>query len=395
MIVMNKYKTLLTVGFMSIISFYNCKNTPENSHMDEATGILYQNLKNIANDGKLMFGVANPSTIMYKETHIYSGFETSDIKEITGQNPAVYESDFMWYDDPKHILPDKTAMKKAFERGAVLAYCWHLRGKNSNSFYSKDKGRFTSDKSLVKEIVAGGSREDNPSLDWLYTKLDTLVIPTFKEFGFPIIFRPWHEMNGGWFWWGSDNCTPDEYVKLYRITVDYMRKSGLKNILYAWSPDTKFTMEYYPGDEYVDILGLDIYEMGAVDYKPLEMVVKELEKMIDYADSAGKITAITETGLRKENGVFRYPEVNPNYWTKNVLEPLVSNPKLSRVVWVLSWYSSDWSGQRQSQVYYPYKGMENDFEKGQAAIDDFFEFYNHPATLFENDLPKMYTIPEK
>ncbi len=362
----------------------------KNIWIDEPTASLFKNIQKLANEGKIMFGCANPTTLMYKETHIYSGFDNSDCKEITGQNPAVYESDFMWHVDPKLVEPDIEASKKAYQRGAVVAYCWHLRGMNSASFYSRQNNEFTNDKELLKQIVAGGNRENNIALNWFLTQLDTLVIPTFKEFGFPVIFRPWHEMNGNWFWWGKDNCTPEEYIKLYRLTVDYMREKNLRNVLFAWSPDTKLTMEYYPGNDYVDILGLDIYEMGAVHYKTHQMVISELKKMVDYASNNNKIAAITETGLRIENGVYRYPEEKPDYWSKYVLAPIINNPEINRIAWVLSWYSSDWSKQRKSQFYYPYKGIEKDFSKGQAAIDDFIDFFNHPATIFEDDLPNMY-----
>ncbi len=390
----NVLSLLLAIPILIVFTMSKCDNTETAAFRDEATENLFQNLRVMSTQNKIMFGVANPTSIMYKERHIYEGFETSDIKEITGQNPAFYESDFMWFDNDSLIAPDKEAMRKAYERGAVVGYCWHLRGPESNSFYSRVNNRFSADKNLVKDILAGGSREENRALDWLLTELDTMVIPTFKELAFPLVFRPWHEMNGGWFWWGKDNCTPDELVQLFQLTVDYIRDSGVRNVLYCWSPDTYFLKEYYPGDEYVDILGLDIYEMGAVDYKPIELVVAELEKLTDYADSVGKVAAITETGLRIDNGVFRYPEVNPYYWSQNILEPIINNEKLKRLVWVLSWYSSDWSQYRKSQVYYPYVGMENDFERGQDAIDDFLLFFNHEATLFEDDLPDMYNKPQ-
>lgn len=379
--------TLLTI-MTQVVTMASTKT--KSTKRDQQTDVLYSNLKKMANEGKIMFGCANPTTLMYKETHIFSGFDNSDCKEITGQNPAVYESDFMWYDDPKLVAPDKEASKKAYQRGAVIAYCWHLRGKESKSFYSRNNNEFTNDKDLVKKIISGGDCASNPELNWLYRQLDTLVISTFNEFKFPVIFRPWHEMNGGWFWWGKDNCTPDEYIQLYRITVDYIRSQGVNNVLYAWSPDTKLSMEYYPGDEYVDILGLDIYEMGAVPYKTTEMVVAELEQMVDYATSKNKLAAITETGLRIEDGIYRYPEEKPDYWSKYVLETIVSNPKINKLSWVLSWYSSDWSKERKSQFYYPYKGIETDYKNGQAAIDDFLKFFNHPATIFEDDLPKIY-----
>lgn len=361
---------------------------------DEATENLFSNLKKLSTEGKIMYGCANPTTLMYKETHIYEGFNNSDCKEITGQNPAFYESDFMWYEKDSLRIADIKASKLAYKRGAVIGYCWHIRGKESNSFYSKSREGYTEDKELLKKIIAGGNRAENLELDWFYTQLDTLVIATLKDFGFPVIFRPWHEMNGFWFWWGSENCTPKEYIKLYQMTVDYMRAHDLKNVLYSWSPDTKFAMEFYPGDDYVDILGIDMYEMGAVHYKPMTLVIEELEKLTDYAAEHGKVAAITETGLRIENKVYRYPEEIADYWSAYVLDPLLNNPKLNRIVFVESWYSSDWSRKGKSQFYYPYKGIENDFENGQAAIDDFMKFYNNPATLFENDLPDMYSAPK-
>lgn len=379
----------------AIIILVACQNSrvnkrDSNTFRDEKTEALYRNLKKLSTDGKIMFGCANPTTLMYKEQHIAKDFDNSDCKEITGQNPAYYESDFMWFARKNFKDADIEAMQKAYERGAVIGYCWHIRGKESNQFYSKAREGFTADKDLVKKIVAGGPRDQNPELDWFYTKLDTTVIATFKKFGFPVTYRPWHEMNGFWFWWGSDNCTPDEYIKLYRMTIDYLRSKKVTNVLYVWSPDTRFTLEYYPGDDYVDILGLDIYEMGAIDYKPMELVISELEKMNDFAVQHDKVAAITETGLRNDKGIYRYPEEIPDYWTNYVLNPILNNPKLNRIIWVESWYSVDWSEKRTSQFYVPYRGIEKDFKNGQMAIDDFLEFYNNPATLFENDLPDMY-----
>jgi mannan endo-1,4-beta-mannosidase len=296
----------------------------------------------------------------------------------------------MWHIKDSLKVADIEAMKKAYQRGAVIGYCWHFRGKNSHTFSSKQDNEFTSDKDLVKKIVAGGDRRENPELDWLLTQLDTVAIPVFKDFGFPVIFRPWHEMNGFWFWWGSYNCTPEEYIKLYRITVDYLRSKGVRNVLYAWSPDTRLTLEYYPGDEYVDVLGLDMYEPGIFDWKPISLVLEEMGKMTDYAASHDKVAAISETGLRKYDNVFQYPEVHPDFWTKFVLDPIINDQKASRIVLIESWYSADWSKKREGQFYIPYVGIEKDQKNGKLAIDDFLKFYNYPATLFENDLPDMY-----
>lgn len=377
-----------------LISCSTAKQSIEANSMptqrNQTTETLYTNLKKLVDNQQIMFGCANPTTLKYVETHIYEGFNSSDCKDITGSNPAFLESDFMWHIKDSLKIADIEASKRAFKRGAVVGYCWHLRGKNSNTFYSKVDNEFTSDKELVKKIVSGKSRSENPELDWLLSRLDSVVIPVIKEFGFPIVFRPWHEMNGSWFWWGSANCTPEEYIRLYRLTVDYIRSKGITNVLYAWSPDTRFTMEYYPGDEYVDILGLDIYEPGVYDWKPASLVLDEMGKMTDYAIEHGKVAALTETGLRKNNDEFVYAESIPDFWTKYILEPILNDAKAKRIAWIECWYGADWGKDRNGSFYIPYLGIEKDRKNGQQAIDDFVKFYKHPATIFEDDLPEMY-----
>ena len=80
----------------------------------------------------------------------------------------------------------------------------------------------------------------------------------------PVIFRPFHELNGNWFWWGGKNCTPDELKQLYQFTETYLRdKKNVHNLLYAYNTDKFSSKEEYlkvSGDEWVDIIGFDIYQ---------------------------------------------------------------------------------------------------------------------------------------
>ncbi len=74
-----------------------------------------------------------------------------------------------------------------------------------------------------------------------------------------IMFRPFHEMNGGWFWWGDHK---EQFVELWHMTYEFMvQEKGLTGLLWCYSPDAGQPgyMDYYPGDEYVDIVGLDAY----------------------------------------------------------------------------------------------------------------------------------------
>ncbi len=353
------------------------------------TEALYKHLKTFSETGKIMFGMANPTTIRYLDGPKNNDIEQSDCKDITGSHPAFHESDFMWYqEDSAFKKYDLQAMKNASKRGAVCGYCWHIRGMNSNEFYAKKDGRFTNDKDLVKNIVANDDRNTNKALDWYLNQIDNDVIPVFKELGFPLVFRPFHEMNGNWFWWGTDNCTTEEYIKLFRLTVDYLRKNGINNLLYTWSVNVDATFEFYPGDNYVDILGLDSYEPGIASWNQKDKFINTLRALTDSAFSKGKIAALTETGCRKENGKFRYVDEYPDYWTEYVLNPIINDKKAKRIVWILSWYSGDWNHDLSGQYYIPYKGIKRPNSK--VAIDDFMKFYNHPETLFEDDLPNMY-----
>ncbi len=349
---------------------------------------LLENLKKLSETGKIMFGMANPTTLGYSSGPKNSDINNSDCKDITGSHPAFHESDFMWYSDRSFMKTDIEAMRKAYQRGAVCGYCWHNRGQNSDEFYAKKNGKFTKDKDLVKQIVASNNRKTNKALDWYLTKLDKEVIPVFNELEFPLIFRPFHEMNGDWFWWGTDNCTAKEYQKIFRLTVDYLRAQNVKNLLYAWSVNVDATFKFYPGDDYVDILGLDSYEPGISKWNPTRKFLKALQHLTDYAASHNKVAALTETGCRKENDQFRYVDQYPDYWTKYVLNPILSDSKAKRIVWIMSWYNSDWNNDLSGQYYIPYKGMNR--PNGQQGIDDFLKFYNAPETLFENDLPDMY-----
>jgi mannan endo-1,4-beta-mannosidase len=80
-----------------------------------------------------------------------------------------------------------------------------------------------------------------------------------KDAGVIVLWRPFHEMNGGWFWWGAKD--PDTFIKVWRHMFDYFTKTkGLDNLLWVYSPNHgNKTAAYYAGDHYVDVVGLDAY----------------------------------------------------------------------------------------------------------------------------------------
>lgn len=366
----------------------SCPNTTKNISQ---TDVVLANLKSMVDSGKTMFGQANATTITYLNGVSHSDTDRGDCKDITGDNPAFHESDFMWYRDAQFMLKDIKALRDAKERGALVGYCWHIGGMNTNEFYAYNRktGELAGDSALVKAILSSPDRTNNIALDWLLTKLDSLVIPVMKELAFPITFRPWHEMNGEWFWWGRDCCSPEEYKALYQLTVDYIREAGADNVIFVWSPDKAFPMDYYPGDEYVDILGMDIYEPGIEEYSAYEKIIPALSNMIKYADTHGKVAALTECGCRKrDDGSWRYPDDYPHFWTDNILEKILNNPSTDRLAWVMSWYGADWSKNRSNDAYIPYIGWER--PNADIATEDFKKFIASDRIITEKELRNLY-----
>ena len=184
----------------------------------------------------------------------------------------------------------------------------------------------------------------------------------------PIIFRPWHEFDGNWFWWGRNHCRVEEFKELYRFTVTYLRDPlQVHNFLYAFSPDCGFTteaeyLERYPGDEYVDVVGMDNYWDFRPDGGDTSLVVLKARILTQYARQHAKLSAITETGTQTRDSL----------WYTQLLSILRSEG-------VALNYVCSWSG------FAPYKG--------HPAATDFCRFKEDSLILFADEIPDFYTWP--
>lgn len=138
---------------------------------------------------------------------------------------------------------------------------------------------------------------------------------------------------------------------------------------------------------------MDIYEPGIAEGKSPKKVVSLLRTISRFVNKHGKVAAFTETGLRKDEEGFRYPEKYPRFWTRNILELIKNDEETRSIAYVMSWYSADWQGDGTGQFYIPYPGIAEDHTKGRQAIDDFLDFYNDPFTFFEDNLPDLYGTP--
>lgn len=303
----------------------------------------------------------------------------SDVRSVTGSHPAVIGVDIMGLSGrtDKEIAREKERLRKniadTYNRGGVTTVSWHFSNPASpGGFYWNDSVSAPS----VKLIIPGGSYHENyKSILKTIAELATSITGNDGKL-VPMIFRPYHEFDGWWFWWGKPYCTIDEFKTLWRFTVSYLRDSlGVHNFIYAFSPDNLFTteaefLERYPGDHWVDMVGMDNYgDFGRYGKYNVDSGILKLKIVSDYAKKAGKLAAFTETGLES------IP--NTTWWTAVLLKAL-RKEKL-RLAYVLVWRNDATS---PTHYYAPFPG--------QVSEADFIKFYNDPFTLFENDLGDIY-----
>ncbi|MBC7566915.1 MAG: beta-mannosidase, partial [Pedobacter sp.] len=260
-----------------------------------------------------------------------------------------------------------------YNRGGVTTVAWHFSNPvSAGDFYWNDSVSLPA----VKYIIPGGEAHTK------YLKILDGIADVAKNIKgkngelIPVIFRPYHEFDGDWFWWGKSHCTPDEFKALWKSTVSYLRDSAsVHNFIYAFSPDNTFTseqeyMERYPGNEWVDMLGMDNYgDMGRNNKYNVDFAIRKLRMVSTFALKNAKLAAFTETGLES------LP--NPTWWNDVLLKVMKS--KGIRMSYVLVWRNDSNS---PTHFYAPYPGHPN--------IADFKKFYNDPYTLFEKDLMNIY-----
>jgi hypothetical protein len=330
---------------------------------------LYRNLKKLLNKG-VMFG--HQDDLAYGVGWKYQK-DRSDIKDVTGDYPAVYgwelgrlEIDAAVNLDSVPFNTMQQLIKKGYERGGMITISWHLNNPLTG------KTAWNPAEGTVASILPGGSKHD------LYKSwLDKIAIfmnglKGSKGEKIPVLFRPFHELNGNWFWWGGKNCTPAEFKELWAFTVNYLRnEKNLHQLLYAYNTD-RFNSEEeyllkYPGNEYVDVMGFDIYQRDNSNEKFSADFDKMLSMLENMAATNKKIPALTEFGGNL---------ADHSWWTGTFLKVLQKH----RISYALGWRNAGARPGGGSEYYVPYKG--------HSTSADFEAFYKADHTLFQKDVSK-------
>lgn len=342
------------------------------SQATEHTKALYENLRAVQGE-EILFGHQDDTA--YGIAWKYEEGQ-SDIKKVTGDYPAVYGWDLGHLElgdslniDQIRFLKIRELIIEAYHRGGVNTISWHAR----NPYTDGSSWDVSSDK-VVRSILPGGAKHVVYTgwLDRLALFLKSLKTEdgTFV----PILFRPFHEHTGSWFWWGKDLCSKTDYIALWKFTVNYLRnEKDVHNVLYVYSSDwVKDEQEYfdrYPGDDFVDILGIDLYHRGAEE--TVDRYISDVRNIMRflsaYSKKTGKPFVFSETGAE---------QIPMDNWFTEVLYKAITPYKPA---YVLLWRNAY---ERPCHFFAPFPG--------HPASDDFVKFKNLPDMLFEGDLPDLY-----
>lgn len=300
----------------------------------------------------------------------------SDIKDVVGDYPAVYGWDIAGLErnDAKNIdgIPFtkmKQYIEEANQRGGISTISMHFDNPATG------KSAWDNSPNTLKSILPGAENHQKFTI-WLDKAADFfLSLKDKKGKNIPILFRPYHELTGGWFWWGKGNGTPEEFKTLWKFTFDYLQKKGVHNLIYIYNTGSFSSKEdfldKYPGDDYADILSFDSYQNN--DDKEGKKFIEEVQNQLKIIDQIGKkqnkLIAIAEAGYEA------IPD--PKWWT-GTLSKAIGEYKIS---YVLLWRNHGWQEKEQKMHYYaPYPG--------QVSAKDFVDFYKLDKTLFEKDIKK-------
>lgn len=191
--------------------------------------------------------------------------EIDYVQGTTGKKPAVAGFDLI------HEYRNAGEVQKAIDYwndGGIPTIMWHWGAPGVGEGYENSKVQID-----INKCFEEGTAEYIAMWDELETKADHLQ--TLRDADVPVLWRPFHELNGGWFWWGMQG--PELFRQLWVTMYDYfVHDRGLNNLIwvlcYPGNPDP----DWYPGDAYVDIAGADTYSGGSSSHAAMFNAVGQI-----------------------------------------------------------------------------------------------------------------------
>ncbi|MBR6455204.1 MAG: T9SS type A sorting domain-containing protein, partial [Fibrobacter sp.] len=222
-----------------------------------------------------------------------------DFLHASGKN-----SEEQWYTGYTHAALEMA--KYVWKKGGIPQINWHWKDPmhEVEAFYTQSSGNDPyTDFSIGKayDEATGKWKTDSDEYKAIMRDMNMIAdsLLTLQKEGVAVLWRPLHEASGKWFWWGTDGAKP--CVALYKLMFDtFVNKKGLHNLIWVWTTDeASDALDWYPGDEYVDVVGRDYY------YYPRES---------NHSSLVGSFETVKEMfGGKKivtlsENGSVPYPD---------------------------------------------------------------------------------------
>jgi hypothetical protein len=216
-------------------------------------------------------------------------FEQDYLRDKTGKLPGLVAMDLTGYSsrstwkDPQHTLVRHA--QGCFEnQHALVSFCWHWRPPLGNPSFSAKDATFD----ITRAVTPG-----TPEYDAVLKDMDLIAaeLTVLRDAHVPVLWRPLHEANGRWFWWGMHG--PEPFKQLWRMMFEQLAvKHQLTNLIWVYSPGAETDLAaWYPGDAYVDIIGQDLYPMDGN-----HGVARDIFDELDVLGGGRKLIALAENG---------------------------------------------------------------------------------------------------
>lgn len=245
---------------------------------------------------KYLAEISGKGIIIGQHTKAKKQEELSYILEVTDKEPALCGFELLAYSPNinycnsdneclQEVEENKNTLEEAWkwaEKKGLITFTWHWFspiGGHDKAFYAANTD-FDASKAVIE-----GTKE----YEALLSDMDYMagILKTFREKNIPILWRPFHEADGTWFWWGYRG--PEVAKKLYRLMYDrYTNYHHLDNLIWVWNSPKK---EGYVGDDVCDVISRDMYP-PAHEHTDQKKAYDELVTITQEE----KITAIAEIG---------------------------------------------------------------------------------------------------
>ncbi|MGK9475832.1 glycoside hydrolase family 26 protein [Melioribacter sp. OK-6-Me] len=278
------------------------------------------------------------------------------VHKTTGKYPALFGQDF-GFSEPgswdginyRQQIVDEAI--KRYHEGFIITLMWHAVPPNMDEpvdFSSAIQSQLSDEE--WNELITDGTELNQR---WK-SQVDVIAwfLKQLKYAGVPVLWRPYHEMNGGWFWWGKKGGE-NGYKKLYRMLFDRLVNfHKLNNLLWVFNanevkPGVDSYAEYYPGDDVVDILATDVYSEGFNQ--------ENYEELLELAKN--KPIALGEVGALPSSDIL---EAQPRWvWFMHWSDPysgIQSNPQFLEIYHdekVITLDELPWTNIDTIKIHYP------------------------------------------